>query len=59
MSGPKVDVAELRRQEKERLAQARRRRLDSADKIHKMINSLENALGNDLGRFALPNRLQS
>lgn len=45
MSGPKVDVAELRRQEKERLAQARRRRLDSADKIHKMINSLENALG--------------
>ena len=48
MSGPKVDVAELRRQEKERLAQARRRRLDSADKIHKMINSLENALGNDL-----------
>lgn len=24
MSGPKVDVAELRRQEKERLAQARR-----------------------------------
>lgn len=36
MSGPKVDVAELRRQEKERLAQARRRRLDSADKIQKI-----------------------
>ena len=48
MSGPKVDYAKLREQEKASLAEARGRRLKVADKIQKMINQIDSCLGGDV-----------
>ena len=48
MSGPKVDIARLRRQEKELLAAARKRRMLLADKIDKYINEVENCINPDI-----------
>lgn len=47
MSGPKVDYAQLRKQELARLAEARGRRLKAADKIQKMMYQIDSCLGTD------------
>lgn len=46
MSGPKVDVAEIRKQEMERLAAARQKRYDATDKVSACIRKIEAGLGN-------------
>lgn len=48
MSGPKVDVAELRRQEQMRLEAARENRKRLASKIKKQINQLESYMNSEL-----------
>lgn len=48
MSGPKVDIAEVRNQEMKKLAAARESRKNLSDKIHKLINQVNNCIGSDL-----------
>lgn len=48
MSGPKVDVAELRRQEMMRLAAAREGRKKLSNKIEKLIKQVKGRMGSDL-----------
>lgn len=50
MSGPKVDIAELRRQEMERLTAARKKRLSLTDRINHYINEISNSLTPDRTR---------
>lgn len=48
MSGPKVDIAEVRHQELMKLAEAREGRRNLSDKIQKLINQVSNYIGSDL-----------
>lgn len=48
MSGPKVDVAEIRRQEMERLAAAREKRYSASDNISKCIARIECSLAGEI-----------
>lgn len=45
MSGPKVDVAAIREQEKKRLAEAREKRLGASDNVAKLLERVQNSLG--------------
>lgn len=48
MSGPKVDIAEIRRQEWMKLAAAREDRKNLSDKIQGLMNQVNNCIGSDL-----------
>ena len=48
MSGPKVDIAEVRHQELMKLEAAREGRRNLSDKIQKLINQVNNCIGSDL-----------
>lgn len=48
MSGPKVDIAEVRNQELMKLEAAREGRRNLSDKIQKLINQVNNCIGSDL-----------
>lgn len=48
MSGPKVDTARLRRQEKERLEAARRRRLSLVSRLEDYIDKIDNCVSKDV-----------
>lgn len=50
MSGPKVDIAELRRQEMKKLTAARKKRLSLTDRINHYINEISNSLTPDKAR---------
>ena len=49
MSGPKVDFAEIRRQEMMRLEEARDERKKLSDKVRKLIDQVNHAIGDELG----------
>ncbi len=48
MSGPKVDIAEIRNQEMMKLAAARQGRKNLSDKIQRLLNQVTNCLGDNL-----------
>lgn len=48
MSGPKVDVAAIREQEKLKLAEAREKRLDASDKVNGLISRIQSSLPKEI-----------